>query len=89
MRFAAVKTVEQQALLTLHRIGNMLVRQRTQRVNGLRGMVAAFGVYIANGLAWVIGCAEDILGGKVLDLPEIANVVIHNLCEHLMSEPMV
>jgi transposase len=34
-------------------------------------MVAEFEVYIARGLARVIGFAEDILMGKVLDLPEI------------------
>ena len=48
-------------------------------------MVAEFGVYIAKGLARVIGFAEDILVGEVLDLPDIANEVIHNLCEHLMA----
>jgi MocE subfamily Rieske [2Fe-2S] domain protein len=39
MRFVAVKTVEQQALLSLHRARNLLIRQRTQLINGLRGMV--------------------------------------------------
>ena len=48
-------------------------------------MVAEFGVYIAKGLARVIGFAEDILAGEVLDLPEIANEVIYNMCEHLMA----
>jgi transposase len=85
MRFVAIKTVEQQALLSLHRARSLLVRQRTQLINGLRGMVAEFGVNIARGLARVIGFAEDILMGEVLDLPEIANEVIHNLCEHLMA----
>jgi transposase len=84
MRFVAIKTVEQQALLSLHRARALLVRQRTQLINGLRGMVAEFGVYIARGFARVIGFAEDILAGEVLDLPEIANEVIHILCEHLM-----
>lgn len=81
MRFVAVKTVEQQALLSLHRARDLLVRQRTQLINGLRGMVAEFGVYIAKGLARIIGFAEEILADEVLDLPEIANQVIHNLCE--------
>jgi len=44
-----------------------------------------FGVCIARGLARVIGFAEDILAGEVLDLPEIANEVIYNMCEHLMA----
>nr|WP_245540903.1 IS110 family transposase [Octadecabacter antarcticus] len=85
MRFVAIKTVEQQALLSLHRARALLVRQRTQLINGLRGMVAEFGVYIARGLARIIGFAEDVLVGEVLDLPEIAKEVIHNLCEHLMA----
>ena len=85
MRFVAIKTVEQQSLLSVHRARSLLVRQRTQLINGLRGMVAEFGVYIARGLARVIGFAEDILAGEVLDLPDIANEVIHNLCEHLMA----
>ena len=42
-------------------------------------MVAEFGVYIARGLARVIGFAEGILAGEVLDLPDIANEVVHNL----------
>ena len=85
MRFVAIKTVEQQSLLSLHRTQDLLVRQRTQLVNGLCGMVAEFAVYIARGLAWIIGCAEDIMAGEVLDLPDIANEVIHNMCEHLMA----
>ncbi len=85
MRFVAIKTFEQQSLLSVHRARSLLVRQRTQLINGLRGMVAKFGVYIARGLARVIGFAEDILAGEVLDLPDIANEVIHNLCEHLLA----
>ena len=65
MRFVAIKTVGQQALLSLHRARSLLVRQRTQLINGLRGMAAEFGVYIAKGLARVIEFAEDILAGEV------------------------
>ena len=85
MRFVAIKTVEQQALLSLHRARDLLVRQRTQLINGLRGLVAEFGVYIPRGLARVIGFAEDITLGEVLDLPDIANEVIRNLSEQLMA----
>ena len=85
MRFVAVKTVEQQSLLSVHRARDLLVCQRTRLVNGLRGMVAEFGVYIARGLARVTGFAEDILAGEVLDLPDIANEVIHNLRDQLMA----
>lgn len=40
MRFVAIKTVEQQSLLSLHRARDLLVRQRTQLINNLRGLVA-------------------------------------------------
>lgn len=85
MRFVAIKTVEQQSLLSLHRARDLLVRQRTLLINGLRGMVAEFGVYVARGLARIIDFAENILAGEVVDLPDIANEVIHNMCEHLMA----
>jgi len=48
-------------------------------------MVAKFSACISRGLARIIGFAEDILAGEVLDLPDIANDVIHNLCAHLMA----
>ena len=73
MRFVAIKTVEQQSLLSRHRAGDLLVRQRKQLINGLRGMVAEFGVYIARGLARVVGFSEAILAGQDWDLPDIAN----------------
>ena len=37
MRFVAIKTKEQQAVLVMHRARDLLVRQRTQVVNALRG----------------------------------------------------
>ena len=85
MRFVATKTVEQQAMLSLHRARDLLVRQRTQLINGLRGLVAEFGIYIPRGLARFIGIAEDITLGEVLDLPDIADEVIRNLSEQLMT----
>ena len=85
MRFVAIKTVEQQSLLSLHRARDLLVRQRTQLINGLRGLVAESGIYIQRGLARVISFAEDITFGEVLDLPGIANEVIRNLSEQLIA----
>ena len=40
MRFVAVKSPEQQAALALHRTRNLLVKQRTQLVNMVRGLLA-------------------------------------------------
>ncbi|WP_152986564.1 IS110 family transposase, partial [Pseudovibrio sp. POLY-S9] len=83
MRFVESKSVEQQALLTLHRARHLVVRQRTQLINALRAMLAEFGVYIAKGPASAIGFSQGVLAGNKLDLPEIVQDVVHNLCGQL------
>lgn len=50
MRFAPIKSAEQQAILTLHRSRDLLVRQRTMLINALRGHCAEFGLIAAQGL---------------------------------------
>ncbi|GEO17934.1 IS110 family transposase [Microvirga aerophila] len=44
MHFAPAKSMDQQAILTLHRSRDLLVRQRTMLVNALRGHCAEFGL---------------------------------------------
>ena len=39
MRFVAVKEKEQQALLTMHRVRQLIVRQKTQILNVIRGLL--------------------------------------------------
>jgi transposase len=46
MRFVPVKTVEQQALLTLHRVRQGFVTERTAPINRLRGLLSEFGVVL-------------------------------------------
>lgn len=53
MRFVAIKSVEQQAVLMLHKTRDLLVRQRTMLVNGLRGHLAEYGIIAAKGPAGV------------------------------------
>ena len=43
MRFVPIKTAEQQAVLMLHHVRDLLVRQRTMLVNALRGHMAELG----------------------------------------------
>ena len=60
MRFVAVKTQEQQARGMLFRTRDLLVRQRTQTINALRGHLAEFGVVAPRGPAYVGRLAEAI-----------------------------
>jgi transposase len=49
MRFVPAKTVEQQAVLMLHKTRDLLVRQRTMLINALRGHLGEYGVVTAKG----------------------------------------
>lgn len=60
MRFAAVKTEAQQALLLDHRARDLLIRQRTMMVNALRGHLGEFGIIAAQGLGGVRGLLTRI-----------------------------
>jgi transposase len=49
MRFVALKTVTQQAILTLHRMREQLVKMRTMQINQLRGLLYEFGADLPRG----------------------------------------
>ena len=49
MRLVPVKAPEQQAALSMHRTRDLLVKQRTQLINMIRGLLAEFGVDIPKG----------------------------------------
>ena len=55
MRFVPVKSVEQQALLMLHRARALLIRQRTRLINALRAHLAELGIVAAKGRENVAG----------------------------------
>ena len=49
MRFVAIKSAEQQALLVVHRVRKGLSDERTALINQLRGLLSEFGIVIAKG----------------------------------------
>ena len=60
MRFVAVKGEEQQARGMLFRTRDLLVRQRTQTINALRGHLAEFGIVAPQGRAHVARLAAAL-----------------------------
>ena len=60
MRFVGVRSLENQAALMRHKAREMLVSQRTQLLNGLRGHLTEVGVIAPQGLRYVRGLAELI-----------------------------
>jgi transposase len=62
MRFVAPKSEETQAAAIVFRARDLLVRQRTQIINALRGHLAEFGIVVAKGPAHVgqlVRAADD------------------------------
>lgn len=69
MRFVPVKTAKRQGEIIVLRTRELLVRQRTQLVNALRGHAAEFGIVVAIGITNV-----DALLAKVMADPAVPEV---------------
>jgi transposase len=85
MRFVAVKTPEQQAALSLHRARSLLVKQRTQLVNMIRGLLAEFGIDIPRGLERALLMARWITEGEAPEIPGEAGRVILTLSHQALE----
>lgn len=85
MRFVAIKTEEQQGVLFLHRARDMVVRQRTQLSNMLRGLLGEFGIVIAQGIGSAIKFAKAVLDGDQPNIPEVAVDVLVNLSNQMVA----
>lgn len=83
MRFVAIKSEEQQAALALHRTRDLLVKQRTQLVNMIRGLLAEFGIETARGLHRAINLAAQITDGAIPNVPELAGRIITGLAARI------
>jgi transposase len=83
MRFAAVKSAEQQSVLMLHRARELLVRQRTMLINALRGHCGEFGLVVAQGASKVTALIEMIEDTEDEDLPALARAALGSLVEQL------
>ena len=77
MRFVAVKTEAQQAAAMAYRTRDLLVRQRTQTINALRGHLAEYGVVAPAGIVHVgrlsaaVEGDADALPGPVVELARV------------------
>ena len=78
MRCVAVKSVDQQAVLMLHKVRDLLVRQRTMLINALRGHLAEFGIVAAQGAAGVKSAIAQFRAEQA-SLPELARSAIRRL----------
>lgn len=84
MRFVAVKDEAQQASATVFRARDLLVRQRTQLINAVRGLVAEYGWVAPQGrlrMAQLMANIED----PACKLPEAARTVFLVMIEAIRA----
>jgi len=79
MRFVPVKSVDQQAVLALHRVRHGFVEERTATINRVRGLLAEFGVVLAHDARHVRHAAT----AAAETLPILARHCVEDLRDHL------
>jgi transposase len=83
MRFVPIKTVEQQAVLTVHRARELLVSERTAVANQIRGLLMEYGIVIAQGIQRLRRELPAVLSAEDDSLPTLARSVVTELQERL------
>jgi transposase len=83
MRFVAVKTEEQQAVLTWHRARSLIIANRTAQVNQIRGLLGEFGLIVPLGVDRLRKQLPDLLATADNGLPVLARQLLNDLLEQL------
>ena len=83
MRFVPVKTVEQQAVLSLHRARQGFVKARTAQANQIRGLLAEYGLVIPQGIGHIAKNLPEILEDGENGLPGAFRQLIDRLGAYL------
>jgi transposase len=83
MRFVPIKTMDQQGVLSLHRVRSLFVRQRTAAINTVRGLLTEFGIVAGKGIRRVGELRQrmDKVGSDLL--PPEARAAIAEAFDHV------
>jgi transposase len=85
MRFVALKNIEQQAILSVHRARQGFVKARTAQGNQMRGLLSEFGIIMPQGIHAIIKRMPDILEDAENGLPGTMRRLLGRLNEHLKA----
>ena len=85
MRFVSIKTIEQQAWLSLHRVRQGFIEERTGTINRLRGLLAEFGIVIPQSPAALERAWPTVSVAFDAVLPMHLRVCLRDLRDHLRS----
>jgi transposase len=83
MRFVPIKNVEQQAVLSLHRVRQSFVKARTAQANQIRGLMAEFGLIIPKGIGHIARRLPELIEDGANELPGSFRQLMQRLMDHL------
>nr|WP_256936039.1 IS110 family transposase [Caballeronia sordidicola] len=83
MRFVPVKNIEQQSVLSVHRVRQSFVRARTAQANQIRGLLSEFGLVVPQGISHIAQRVPELLEDATNELTGSFRVLIQRLTEHL------
>ena len=83
MRFVPIKNIEQQAILSVHRVRQGFVKARTAQANQIRGLLGEFGLVIPQGIINVTKRIPEILEDATNELPAPFRHLVDRLTAHL------
>jgi len=84
-RFVSIKSEEQQAVLCLHRIRQGAIKDRTARINRLRGLLAEFGIIMPKGRYPAQKAIVGILEDAENNLPFLARELLNDLWQSIKA----
>jgi transposase len=85
IRPVPVKSVEQQAVASLHRLRSTWHATRTARINTVRGLLREFGVIIPVGAAHVVPQVRACLAQPAPPIPRLLHVTLTDACEEIRA----
>jgi transposase len=83
MRFVPIKNIEQQSVLSLHRVRQGFVKARTAQANQIRGLLGEFGLVVPQGIAYITQRVPQLIEDASNELPGSFRLLIDRLLEHL------
>lgn len=78
-----VKTIEHQAIASLHRLRSTWLATRTARLNTLRGLLREFGIFIPTGARHVGPRVRERLGDPAAAVPVLLHTTLASACDEL------
>jgi transposase len=82
MRFVPIKTMEQQAVLSVHRVRQGFVKARTAQANQIRGLLTEFGLVLPQGITNVMRGVPQLIDAAT-ELPASMRQLIARLLENM------